>query len=297
VLVAGGTVVLLERFSVDEFLEAVARHRCTAAHVVPTMLYDVLDAIDGRAPQLDTLEMIRYGASPIAVARLEQAIDVFGGHRLVQGYGQTEAPNTLCVLTPDEHVSGSPQLASVGVPFVGNEITVLNDDLGVVDQDSTGEICVRGPLVMDGYWDRPEERHNVFAGGWMHTGDLGRLDERGFLHIVGRKKDMIITGGFNVYPKEIEDVLSRHPAVAAVAVVGVPDPRWGEAIVAVVVRRPDHDVQDDELIQHVKREKGSVAAPKRIVFRATLPLTAVGKPDKQRLREALVLAETPSAPG
>ena len=288
VLQAGGTVVMMDRFKADAFVETVDRWQCTAAHMVPTMMYDLLDLIGRRPASLASLEMIRYGASPITVARLEEAIEVLGGHRLVQGYGQTEAPNTLCVLAPSEHHAGSPQLASVGHPFAANEIAILDDDLQPVATGQTGEICVRGQLVMDGYWDRPDETASAFAGGWLHTGDVGRCDERGFVYIIDRKKDMIISGGFNVYPKEIEDVLSRHPAVSSVAVVGAPDARWGETVVAVVVPRTGHSIDPAELIDLVKTEKGSVAAPKRVEVLAALPLTAVGKPDKRRLRELLV---------
>jgi fatty-acyl-CoA synthase len=287
VLLRGGTVVLLDHFTADGFVEAVERYRCTSAHMVPTMMYDLLDRLDGDPSPVSTLEMVRYGASPISAARLEQAIDVLGGERLVQGYGQTEAPNTLCLLGPQDHVLGAPQLASVGTPYAGNEIAILGEQNERVPIGGTGEICVRSPLVMDGYWERPEETADALAGGWLHTGDLGRQDDRGFVYIVGRKKDMIITGGFNVYPKEVEDALSRHPAVAAAAVIGVPDPRWGEAVVAVIVPRPGIEVSTQELIDFVKAEKGSIAAPKRVEFRDGLPLTAVGKPDKRQLQESL----------
>ncbi len=292
VLAAGGTVVLLPRFTPDGFVEAVQSHHCTAAHVVPTMIYDLLDRLDGDARPLATLEMIRYGASPISLSRLEEAISVLGGHRLVQGYGQTEAPNTISVLAPDEHVIGSPQLGSVGVPFVGNEVAVLDEVCQPVPSGGAGEICVRSPLVMDGYWHRDAETQEAFAGDWLHTGDLGRVDERGFLHIVGRKKDLIITGGFNVYPKEIENVLARHPAVAQAAVVGISDPRWGEAVTAAVVTRPGHAVTESELIELVKTSKGSVAAPKRVVFLDELPRTPVGKPDKRTLARELTDGST-----
>jgi fatty-acyl-CoA synthase len=166
-------------------------------------------------------------------------------------------------------------------------VALLDDANQPVGALEPGEICVRGPLVMAGYHGKPEQTAEAFAGGWLHTGDIGRFDRHGFLHIVDRKKDMVVTGGFNVFPREVEDVLGQDPAVAQVAVIGVPDERWGEAVKAVVVLRPGvtgSDALKEALIERVKAAKGSVQAPKSVDFAERIPLTAVGKPDKKALR-------------
>jgi fatty-acyl-CoA synthase len=168
------------------------------------------------------------------------------------------------------------------VPWL--DVRLLDDDLNEVPQGELGEICVRGPLIMKGYWKKPAETAEAFRGGWLHTGDIARKDKDGFMSIVDRKKDMIVTGGFNVFPREIEDVISAHPSVASVAVVGVPDDKWGEAVKACVVLRAGLSVDTEELVEKVKAAKGSVHAPKSIDFVDSLPLTPLGKLDKKALR-------------
>jgi fatty-acyl-CoA synthase len=282
-MIRGGTVILLDHFSVDGFLDAVEKHRVTAAQMVPTMMYDLLDHPRTRRSDLSSLELIRYGASPMAPARIEEALDVFGPI-LVQGYGQTEAPNTISVLLPSDHVTGSPRLGSVGMPFAGLQLAVLDDDGNEVPAGQPGEICVRGPLVMDGYWKRPDETEDAFRFGWLHTGDIGYLDADGYLFLIDRKKDMIISGGFNVYSREVEDVIASHPDVAMVAVIGVPDDRWGEAVKALVKPKAGRSVDPAKLIALVRERKGAVHAPKTVDIADELPLTAVGKPDKKAIR-------------
>jgi fatty-acyl-CoA synthase len=163
-------------------------------------------------------------------------------------------------------------------------VALLDESGNEVPRGEPGEICVRGPLVMQGYWNKPEQTAEAFAGGWLHTGDIAREDDEGYYTIVDRKKDMIVSGGFNVFPREVEDVISSHPSVAAVAVIGVPDDRWGEAVKAVVVPRPGADIVGDELIELVKRAKGSVHAPKSVDVAESIPLSPLGKPDKKALR-------------
>jgi fatty-acyl-CoA synthase len=170
------------------------------------------------------------------------------------------------------------------MPTSNCEIRLLGEDLQEVAPGEAGEICVRAPQAMDSYWGRPELSAEALAGGWLHTGDIARQDPQGYLFIVDRKKDMVVTGGFNVYPREVEDVLSSHPAVAQAAVIGIPDPTWGEAVAAMVVCRPGMAVDADTLARLVKRSKGSQQAPKRIDFVDALPLTALGKIDKKALR-------------
>ena len=161
---------------------------------------------------------------------------------------------------------------------------LLDENDVEVPQGEVGEICVRSPLAMDGYWKRPEETAATLRSGWLHTGDMARKDEEGYLYIVDRKKDMIISGGFNVYPKEVEDVLTHHPGVAQAAVIGVPDDKWGEAVTAVIVRKNGSTVTAEELIAMVRDRKGSVYAPKAVDFVDALPMTGLGKLDKKAIR-------------
>jgi len=176
------------------------------------------------------------------------------------------------------------RLASCGRPVPWVHLELLDKDHRPVPDGDPGEICVRGPLIMDGYRDSPTLTEAAFAGGWLHTGDVAVRDPDGFLRIIDRIKDMIITGGFNIYPREIEDILSEHPAVSEVAVIGVPHPKWGEAIKAVVVLRPAQTATAKELITLVARRKGSFQAPKTVEFVDSIPQTPVGKPDKKALR-------------
>jgi fatty-acyl-CoA synthase len=168
------------------------------------------------------------------------------------------------------------------VPWV--RVGLLDDNGDEVEQGQPGELCVRGTLVMKGYWNKPEETTQALEGDWLHTGDIAREDENGFLTIVDRKKDMIVSGGFNVFPREIEDVLSTHPAVAAVAVIGTPDEKWGEAVTAVIVPRPGAKLDIDELIALVKERKGPHHAPKSVEIVDSIPMSPLGKPDKKALR-------------
>jgi fatty-acyl-CoA synthase len=184
-----------------------------------------------------------------------------------------------------EHRLDDPRrLASCGRPLIWNRVALLDEHNEPVAAGAPGELCVRGPLVMTGYRNDPEQTAAVFDGGWLHTGDMAVQDPDGFLRIVDRKKDMIVSGGFNIFPRELEDILSGHPAVAQVAVIGTPDPRWGEAVTAIVQLRPAQAVSAAELIALVAERKGSYQAPKRVEFVDAIPLTPVGKPDKKALR-------------
>jgi len=182
---------------------------------------------------------------------------------------------------PERHPE---RLASCGTPVAGLQVKLLGEDGRAVAQGEVGEICCRGPLVMTGYWNKPQETEQALRHAWLHTGDMARADAVGFLYIVDRSKDMIITGGFNVFPREVEDVLTRHPSVAAAAVIGVPDPKWGEAVKAVVVVKPGAAVSAEALIALVRDAKGTVHAPKSVDFADALPVTGLGKPDKKALR-------------
>jgi fatty-acyl-CoA synthase len=173
---------------------------------------------------------------------------------------------------------------SCGFPIAACEVKILGNDDQEVKTGEAGEICVRAPHVMAEYWKRPDITHETLKSGWLHTGDIARMDERGYMFILDRKKDMIVSGGFNIFPREVEDVLSQHADVAMVAVVGVPDDKWGEAVTAVIVPREGAQPQPDELIAMVKAHKGSAHAPKQVQFVTELPMTGVGKVDKKKLR-------------
>lgn len=286
----GGTNVILGGFDPDRLLDSIERDRVTATLLVPTMLYVLLDNAPASGQDLSSLDTVVYGASPIGRQRLLEAIDRFGPI-FAQLYGQTEAPNQLTVLRKSDHAaaiaSGDLEpLSSCGRPVSIADVRVADDDLRPVAPGAAGEIIARGPHVMLRYWNRPEETAATIRDGWLCTGDIARTDDRGFVYIVDRKKDMIISGGFNVYPKEVEATLFAHPAVRDACVIGVPDDKWGEAVKAVVVADPAVPVRSEELITWVKERKGSVLAPKTVDFLDAIPLTAVGKHDKPALRSS-----------
>lgn len=281
----GGTFIINHGFSPELFLTTVERERITMSFVVPTMLYALLDYPHRSRFNTGSLENVLYGAAPISSARLLEAMEVFGPV-FSQLYGQTEAPTVLAYLPRAQHDPRKPdRMLSCGFPTRGVNLRLLDELGNEVPVDEVGEICVRGPLVMREYWKQPQATTEVFRNGWLHTGDLARRDLQGYLYIVGRNKDMIISGGFNVYPKEVEDVLALHAAVAAVAVIGIPDTVWGEKVTAVIVPRDGCEVDKEELARFVKNKKGSDYAPKRIEIVDSIPTTALGKFDKVALRE------------
>ncbi|HEY0903234.1 MAG TPA: fatty-acid--CoA ligase FadD8 [Marmoricola sp.] len=291
-VIKGGCLVVLSRFDPAEVLETIERERITATMLVPSMLYALMDHPDSRTRDLSSLETVYYGASAINPVRLKEAIDRFGPI-FAQYYGQSEAPMAITYLAKDDHLiesgdGGVPQrLSSCGRPSVFLRTALLGEDGQPVPQGEPGEICVAGPLLAAGYWNLPDETAATFHDGWMHTGDVAREDHDGFWYIVDRTKDMIVTGGFNVFPREVEDVIAEHPAVAQVGVIGTPDDKWGEAVTAIVVLRDGHELTDEvvaEIQASVKERKGAVQSPKQVVATDALPLTGLGKPDKKALR-------------
>jgi fatty-acyl-CoA synthase len=285
VLLKSGTYAMTQGYTPDKFCRLVQQHHITATFLVPTMIYLLLDHPGRAQADLSSLQLIIYGASPMSPARLTEGMQALGPV-FMQLYAQSEAPNTVTVLHQHEHdpVHHPERLASCGTPCAGVQVRLLDDDGHEVPEVQVGEICVRGPLVMQGYWNKPEETARALRHGWLYTGDLARRDADGYLYIVDRSKDMIISGGFNIYPREVEDVLSQHPAVASAAVVGVPDPKWGEAVHALVVLRAGASVQPEALMALVREKKGPVYTPKSIDFVAALPVTGLGKLDKKAIR-------------
>jgi len=287
VLLSGGAFYVMEAFDPDGFFDLVEEHRITATLIVPVMLYALQGHPRYETADMSSMETIFYGASPMSPAKLAQAIEHWGPI-FFQFFGQTEAPMVITHLKKGEHDVAHPErLASCGRPVPWMHVALLDSDNRPVGPDESGEICTRGPLVMTGYKDLPDETAEALAGDWLHTGDVGRFDDDGYLYIVDRTKDMVISGGFNVFPREVEDVISTHPAVSMVMVIGVPDDKWGEAVKAVVVLQPGHEPSDaltHELQQLVKDVKGSQQSPKSVDFVDALPLTPVGKPDKKAVR-------------
>ncbi len=283
-LYQGGTFVIEPGFDPAGFLDCLEKKRISVAFLVPTMIYVLLDHPKIADTDLSSMELMIYGAAPMSPTRLVEAMKVFGPV-FMQLYGQTEVPNCITALRKADHDPARPHLfASCGMPVIGVQVALLDEAGNEVPQGEVGEICARGPLVMDEYWKRPEENEKTLAGGWLHTGDMARADEDGYLYIVDRAKDMIISGGFNVYPREIEDVLTTHPAVSMAAIIGVPHEKWGEMVKAIVVPRPGSDLSEEEVIRFVRDRKGGVYAPKEVEFAAEIPVTALGKPDKKALR-------------
>jgi fatty-acyl-CoA synthase len=283
-LLSGGTVVLQRGFDPARWLADVAAERATLSLLVPTMIYVLLDHPGLGDADLASLEAIMYGASPMSPARLVEGIERIGPV-FAQLYGQTECAGIATSLWRAHHdPTRLERLASCGVPMPNVRVAILDESGERVPTGVAGEICLQGPCVMKGYFRQPALTAEALAGGWLHTGDMAVCDDEGFLTIVDRKKDMIVSGGFNVFPREIEDVLSTHPSVSTVAVIGVPDEKWGEAVKAVVVARPGARIDTAALIALVKQQKGPVYAPKTIDVVESLPLTAVGKADKKVLR-------------
>ena len=282
VLLKGGTVILQPGFDVERLLATVEAERITTLFLVPTMIYMLLDRLRTQPADVSSLQLVIYGAAPMSPTRLREALDRFGPI-FMQVYGQVETSPTISALFKRDHLDPS-LLTSCGRTLAAHELTLLDEEGGEVDPGDPGEICLRGPTLMRGYWNRPAETTAAFRGGWLHTGDIARRDERGFLHIVDRAKDMIISGGFNVYPREVEDVLTSHPGVERAAVIGVPDEKWGEAVQAFVVARDGQRPDAAELVRLVRERKGAVHAPKRLEFVGSLPLTPIGKVDKKAVR-------------
>jgi fatty-acyl-CoA synthase len=285
ILWLGGTIVVRTRFTVDGFFDAIERHQVSTTFVVPSMLYKALESPRARTADISSLDMIFYGAAPMDVNQLIKGLKLWG-QVFVHLYGQSEM-NIVTRLPREEHdVSRRDRLLSCGRPAAAVTMRVLGEDNEELPVGAVGELCIRGSVLMDGYWHRPEETATALRDGWLHSGDLAKRDEDGFLTLVGRAKDMIVSGGFNVYPAEVEGALLTHPDVVEASVVGLPDPTWGEAVSAFVVRRDGATVTEADLIALVREKKGPVQAPKSVTFIHEIPLTAIGKPDKKALRAA-----------
>ena len=283
------------RFEPDAILELLARERVTNTWMVPTQIVMLTDAVSDRAPELPDLRHVVYGGAPFAPADLKHALEVFGPV-FVQLFGQGETPMTATILPASDHAAAlagncPERLASAGFARPGMDVRVLGDDDRELAPGEVGEVCVQGPAVMLGYWQRPDATAEALRNGWLHTGDLGRIDEHGYLYLLDRAKDMIITGGSNVYAVEVEAALADHAAVRDVAVVGVPDRTWGELVVAVVVADDTSAQTEAALSKHCGAVLAGYKRPRRYVFRDALPRNAYGKVLKRELRDELSTKE------
>jgi long-chain acyl-CoA synthetase len=280
-----GRQVMLSAFDPGMVLDLVERERVTATLVVPSMLAAMNEEQLARPRDVSSLRLISFGGAPSATETLRRAHRAFPGARLLHIYGATETAPIATTMLGVERVLETPQAGSCGQPAVGVEVEVRTPDGRPAAAGEVGEVVVRGPNVMGAYWNKPDHTAAVLRDGWYSTGDLGYLDEEAYLYLVDRAKDMIVTGGENVYSTEVEDVLYRHPAVLEAAVFAVPDERWGEAVHAVVVPRPDATPTEDALVAWCREAIAAYKVPKRIDVRAEgLPKSGAGKVLKRALR-------------
>ncbi len=282
----GGRQIVLEGFDPAGYAQAIAEHRATHINLVPTML-QILLAIGVTGEQVSSLRSVIYGASPMPRTTIEQAIDSWGPI-FTQYYGQTEAPLAICTLRPEDHAGRDAPLGACGQPAVDAELRLLDPEGREVADGQVGEVVVRAPFQMAGYLDAPELNEDTFLpGGWLRTRDLAHRDERGFIHLGDRTSDMIVSGGYNVYPREVEDALYAHPAVAECAVVGEPHEQWVESVVAFVALRPGAQAGEHELRESVRERLAGYKVPRRVEFVEQIPKSAVGKILRRALRDRL----------
>ena len=288
ILYMGGCNIILKSFDPALTLQLIQTHKATHVSIVPTHLVAMLALPDVKKYDVKSLKFIWYGGSPMPVEVLKRGLETFGPI-FGQGYGQSESGPAICHLSKEDHnVLGKPEekrLASVGQPDIGVQVRVVNDKDEDVGPGDLGEIIVRSKHNMLGYWKKPKDTSTTIVKGWLHTGDIGQYDEKGYVFLVDRKKDMIISGGENVFPREIEEVLYRNPKVHEVAVIGIPDPYWVEKVHAVVSLKKGATATPAELIDFAKKSLAGYKAPKSVEFVEALPKNAAGKIMKRELRE------------
>jgi acyl-CoA synthetase (AMP-forming)/AMP-acid ligase II len=289
----GATTVILPRFDEEKVLEMIEKERITFLNLVPTTLRRLSLRPDLNKYDLKSLRVIMYAAAPIPRHQLKEAMRIFGPHRFNTGLGATEAScGGMLNIDVGEHAMAldgplAGKLGSVGRDSMGIEVKIVDENDNEVPTGKVGEIVARGDHIALGYWKMPEETASTFKNGWLHTGDLGYRDEDAYVFIVGRKKDIIISGGENISSLEVEETISQHPAVAEVAVIGVPDEVWGEATKAVVALKPNYegDITDREIISFCKERLAGYKCPKSVDFVKELPKNPAGKIRKVELKE------------
>jgi long-chain acyl-CoA synthetase len=282
----GATSVFVPVFDPPAVIDAIERYQVDWTVMVPTMIAMVLDDPAFRSERLGSVRDLVYGASPMSPTLLERVMRELPDARLWQGYGMTECSSVLTILTAEDHAAGGAILRSAGRPVFGVNLCVQDDDGKVLPRGEIGEVCARGGNFMSEYWHRPELTAESLVDGWYHTGDEGYLDENGYLFLLDRVKDMIVTGGENVYSVEVENAIASHPAVSQVAVIGIPHDVWGEQVHAIVVPSPGHAVTAEEIQEHARLSIAGYKVPKSVEFRTeALPLSGALKALKRELRQ------------
>ncbi len=287
-MIVGATVVLHRLFDAEQILDSIQQYRITAGHLAPTMIQMMLD-VQERAPrEVGTLKTVCYASAPMSVALSQRARAAFG-EIFLQIYGMTEQGIGTVLHKHQHFATGTPEqvgrLASAGQAFLNTEIRIVRDDGSPCATGESGEICTRSKALMKGYWRKPEATREAIGDGWMRTGDVGYLDHEEYLFVQDRKKDMIISGGENVYSREVEEALLLHPAVLETAVIGVPHPKWGETVKAFVVLRPGQAASTEDLVAHCRERIAGYKLPRSIEYLAALPrIASTNKVDKKSLR-------------
>ncbi|MGH9032491.1 MAG: class I adenylate-forming enzyme family protein, partial [Acidimicrobiia bacterium] len=282
----GGLSTFVPLFDPKAVLDVIETHRVTMTVMVPTMIGMLLGHPDFAPERLASLEVLTYGASPMPTPLLEKLLAMFPDLGVYQGYGMTESSAVLTSLGPEEHRRGGDLLRSAGRPLWGIVLSIQDGEGSVLPAGETGEVCARAGNIMREYWKRPKETKEAFRGGWYHTGDAGYLDDAGYLFLVDRVKDMIVTGGENVYSAEVESAIASHPAVEQVAVIGIPDETWGESVHAVIVCKEGVTITGDEIRAWARERIAGYKVPKSVEFRdEPLPLSGALKILKRELRD------------
>ncbi len=292
----GRTIVIQRQFEPADWMRLVQEERANRAMMVPTMLKMLLDHEDFSQYDLSSLEVITYGAAPMPVEVIKEAIQKLPGTRFINAFGQTETASTITMLPPEAHdiTGGSPEemeiklkrLSSIGKPLDDVEVRIVDEDGNDAHQGNVGEIIARGQRLMKGYWNREDATRETLRNGWLYTGDLGYFDDEGYIFLAGRAKDFIKRAGEMISPEEVEQILQSHPAVDEAAIIGVPDVYWGERVMAVVVTRSGQEVTGDELIEYCHQRLASYKRPESVVFISELPRNPMGKVVKRQLRES-----------
>jgi acyl-CoA synthetase (AMP-forming)/AMP-acid ligase II len=292
----GRATALMRQFDTDEWLQTVQKEKANRAMLVPTMLKRIVDHPDFKKYNLSSLKVITYGAAPMPFEVIKKAIDLFPGVSFINAFGQTETASTITALGPEDHVIVGTEeerekklrrlTSSIGRPMPDVEVKIVGEDGSEQPPREVGEIVARGPRIMGGYWNDPEKTAKTLTkDGWLRTGDMGFKDEDGYIFLIGRGDDLIIRGGENISPEEIENVLYTHPAVDEVAVIGVPDPEWGQEVMAVIVLKKGVKTTAEEISEHCRKNVASFKRPRYVEFTKELPRTSTGKILKRVLRD------------
>jgi acyl-CoA synthetase (AMP-forming)/AMP-acid ligase II len=292
----GRTMVLMRQFEVKEWMRTVQNEKATRAMLVPTMLKRVMDDPEFSHYDLSSLRVITYGAAPMPLEVIKKAIQKLSWVRFINAFGQTETASTITSLGPEDHViEGSEEerekklkrlSSSIGRPLPDVEVKIVDKDGNSLKPGGVGNIMARGPRIMTGYWrDEEKTAHTVTNNGWLKTGDVGWMDEEGYIYLSGRGDDMIIRGGENISPDEVEDVLSSHPKIDEAAVIGVPDPDWGQEPMAVVVLKKSETAEPEEIMEHCRERLAGFKRPLSVIFVESLPRNPMGKVMRRKLRE------------